>query len=92
MYENQRFYFISVEISTIQKREYVVKTDLDGEKNLFENYKNKVIKPNEEEINLNNRSRSAKLRFVTRSENDFCYPNEFKEKFLQYLELENKHV
>ena len=66
--------------------------DLDGEKNLFENYKNKVIKPNEEEINLNNRSRSAKLRFITRSKNDFFYPNEFKEKFLHYLELENKHV
>jgi 16S rRNA (cytosine1402-N4)-methyltransferase len=66
--------------------------DLDGEKNLFENYKNKVIKPNEEEINLNNRSRSAKLRFVTRSENDFFYPNELKEKFLHYLELENKYV
>ena len=66
--------------------------DLDGEKNLFENYKNKVIKPSEEEISLNNRSRSAKLRFVTRSENDFFYPNEFKEKFLHYLELENKYV
>jgi 16S rRNA (cytosine1402-N4)-methyltransferase len=66
--------------------------DLDGEKNLFENYKNKVIKPSEEEINLNNRSRSAKLRFVTRSQNDFFYPNEFKEKFLHYLELENRYV
>ena len=55
---------------------------------LFENYKNKVIKPSEEEINLNNRSRSAKLRFVTRSQNDFFYPNEFKKKFVNYFELE----
>jgi len=66
--------------------------DLDGEKILFENYKNKVIKPSEEEISLNNRSRSAKLRFVTRSKNDFFYPDEFKKKFLHYLELENRYV
>ena len=59
---------------------------------LFDEYKNKLFRPSDKEISQNIRSRSAKLRFITRSKNDFFYPNEFKEKFLHYLELENKYV
>ena len=66
--------------------------DTDQEKTLFENYKNKVIRPNSDEIESNNPSRSAKLRFVTRSKNNFFYPTNFKNKFLHYLELENRYV
>ena len=66
--------------------------DIDREKILFENYKNKVIRPDRYEIENNNASRSAKLRFVTRDEENFFYPIEFKNKFYKYLELENRYV
>jgi len=59
---------------------------------LFENYKNKVIRPTSEEIKLNPPSRSAKLRFVTRNKENFFYPEELREKFINYLELESRHV
>ena len=66
--------------------------DTDQKKILFENYKNKIIRPNSREIENNNPSRSAKLRFVTRSKDNFFYPADFKKKFSHYLELENKYV
>ena len=66
--------------------------DTGQRKILFENYKNEVIRPTISEIKENNPSRSAKLRFATRSKDDFFYPSDFKNKFLHYLELENRHV
>ena len=62
------------------------------EKTLFENYKNKIIRPTEKELKENNPSRSAKLRFATRSQSDFFYPKEFKKKFIHYTDLENRDV
>lgn len=59
---------------------------------LFKNYKNKVIKPGLEELQENNPSRSAKLRHAIRSNHSFTYPEEFKKKFLHYLELEKINV
>ena len=59
---------------------------------LFENYKNKVIKPSIKEIEINSPSRSAKLRFATRSKDNFFYPEDLKNKFSNYLELENRYV
>ena len=55
---------------------------------LFEAYKNKVYTPAKNEIYLNNRSRSAKLRFAIRSKNEFLDPRELKKKFKKYLDLE----
>ena len=55
---------------------------------LFEAYKNKVYTPEKNEIYLNNRSRSAKLRFAIRSKNEFLDPVELKKKFKKYLDLE----
>ena len=37
------------------------------DKALFDDYKNRVLRPSEEELNKNNRSRSARLRFAIRS-------------------------
>jgi len=62
------------------------------EKTLFENYKNKIIRPTEKELKENNPSRSAKLRFATRSQSDFFYPKEFKKNFIHYIDLENRDV
>ena len=44
------------------------------------------------EIKENIRSRSAKLRYVTRNNNSFFYPNEFKKKFVNYFELEGSRI
>ena len=44
------------------------------------------------EIDQNNRSRSAKLRYAIRSKNKFSYPHELIEKFKNYLNLEAINV
>ncbi len=59
---------------------------------LFEKYKNKILKPSNEEINQNIRSRSAKLRFAIRSKNNFEYPFDLIKKFKNYLDLESINV
>jgi 16S rRNA (cytosine1402-N4)-methyltransferase len=59
---------------------------------LFDEYKNKTFRPSKKEIDLNSRSRSAKLRFAVRSENKFVQPNEFVKKFKRYLDLEAINV
>ena len=48
----------------------------------------KPLTPSKNEINKNVSSRSAKLRYAIRNNNSFVYPNEFKKKFENYLELE----
>jgi len=55
---------------------------------LFDEYKNKVFRPSKDEVEQNNRSRSAKLRFAIRSSNDFEYPKDVIKKFKKYLDLE----
>ena len=59
---------------------------------LFEIYKNKTIKPNSQEVEENNPSRSAKLRYVVRSKDNFIYPEDLEKKFFHYLELEKTYV
>ncbi len=55
---------------------------------LFNEYKNKVLRPSKQEIDQNSRSRSAKLRFAIRSSNKFEYPIDLIKKFKKYLDLE----
>ena len=59
---------------------------------LFEEYKNKVLRPSKKEIRQNSRSRSAKLRFAVRSNNKFEYPKDLIKKFKKYLDLEAINV
>ena len=59
---------------------------------LFEEYKNRILRPSKKEINQNNRSRSAKLRFAIRSKNIFEYPYDLIKKFKNYLDLESINV
>jgi 16S rRNA (cytosine1402-N4)-methyltransferase len=59
---------------------------------LFKEYKNKVLKPTEQEVDKNRRSRSAKLRYAIRSKNQFSYPDELIKKFKKYLDLEATNV
>jgi len=62
------------------------------ETNLFEEYKNKILQPSQDEIYKNSRSRSAKLRFAIRSKNKFKYPDDLINKFKKYLDLEKTIV
>jgi 16S rRNA (cytosine1402-N4)-methyltransferase len=64
----------------------------DNENFLFEEYRNKVLKPSKKEIDQNNRSRSAKLRYAIRSKNKFIHPYDLEKKFRKYLDLESINV
>jgi 16S rRNA (cytosine1402-N4)-methyltransferase len=55
----------------------------------FEKYKNNFLTPGPEELVQNPASRSAKLREAVRTEQEFIYPKEFKEKFRKYTDIEN---
>ena len=55
---------------------------------LFDEYKNKVFRASKREIEQNSRSRSAKLRFATRSNNKFEYPQDIIKRFQKFLDLE----
>ena len=44
------------------------------------------------EINKNKPSRSAKLRFAIRSNNNFIYPEDLIKKFSKYLDIEAINV
>ena len=59
---------------------------------LFEKYSNNIIKPTKIEVQKNNPSRSAKLRFATRSKNHFFDPIELTQKYKNYLEIEAINV
>ncbi len=65
---------------------------IKNEEILFEDYKNKIIKPKEHEIKENISSRSAKLRYAIRSKDNYFYPEELKKRFADYLNLESEHV
>ena len=56
---------------------------------LFEKYNKKVIKPSQNEIDINKPSRSAKLRFAVRSRNQFIFPTDLIQKFQKYLSIES---
>ena len=46
------------------------------------------MRPSENELKKNPASRSAKLRYALRNQNDFQNPIELELKFKKYLELE----
>ncbi len=85
-----KFFFTNFSANKSRGSRYY--SDTDQRKILFENYQNKIIRPTIAEIEENNPSRSAKLRFATRSKDNFFYPSDFKNKFFNYLELGNRHV
>ncbi len=66
--------------------------DINNTNVLFEKYINKIIRPSKREIDKNNPSRSAKLRFAIRSDDPFVYPVNLIKKFKIYLDLEATNV
>ena len=55
---------------------------------LFRIVNKKPLIPDSSELKNNIRSRSAKLRYAIRNNSPFFYPEDFKEKFKNYLKLE----
>jgi len=56
--------------------------------NLYKFFSKKPLTPDNNELEENVKSRSAKLRYAIRNNNSFFYPEEFKEKFMNYFKLE----
>ena len=64
----------------------------ENNSNLFKLISKKPLVADITEINENIRSRSAKLRYATRNNSPFFYPNEFKNKFINYFKLEGGKI
>ena len=64
----------------------------EEEKIFFGSSRKNLLKPSDEEINVNPRSRSAKLRFATRISSEFSNPDDLKIKFNKYINLEKTNV
>ena len=85
-------YFFSNFSSSRSKPSRYFPENKENNISLFEKYKNKIFKPSKLEIIKNPPSRSAKLRYATRSKNKFIYPVELVNKFKRYLDLERSNV
>ena len=85
-------YFFTNYSSNRSKPSRYLPENQNDQLSLFENYKNEILKPSIKEIKKNSPSRSAKLRYAIRSNNEFIYPQELKKKFKKYLELEQLHA
>jgi len=59
-----------------------------SKQSLFKFFSKKPFTPDEKELSQNISSRSAKLRYATRSDSPFFYPSDFKKKFSNFLTLE----
>ena len=86
-----KYFFKNFSRNKSRPSRYIPEKNSDRE-TLFEDYINTVIRPSKKEISKNNPSRSAKLRFATRSKSKFFYPDNFVSKFYKYLNLENINV
>ncbi len=87
-----KYFFSNFSVNRSKPSRYVPENKQDTNIFLFDQYKNKIFKPSNVEIVKNSPSRSAKLRYATRNNNQFIYPNELISKFKKYLNLESSHV
>jgi len=67
---------------------YVPSEKKNNSKTLFFLKSNSALIPSKDEIIKNRASRSAKMRFAVRNENNFFYPDLFADYFKDYLTLE----
>ena len=86
-----KYFFNNFSKNRSRPSRYFPEDNING-LSLFEKYTNKVIRPSIKEINQNRPSRSAKLRFATRSGNDFVYPKRLINQFSNYLNIEDINV
>ena len=86
-----KYFFSNFSTNNSKPSRYLPEKD-ESSTALFEEYKNKILKPTKKEIDKNSRSRSAKLRYAIRSKNKFSHPSELIKKFKRYLDLEAINV
>ena len=86
-----KYYFKNYSSNRSNPSRYMPETKQNN-LNLFENYKNKTIQAQNLEVKKNPQSRSAKLRYATRSKNTFYIPKDLKLKFEKYLKLEKNYA
>ena len=88
-----KYFFSNFSSNRAKPSRYFPENNNDKEDiTLFDEYKNKILKPSLQEIIKNPPSRSAKLRYAIRSKNIFFYPENLITKFKRYLDLESSHV
>ena len=83
-----KYYFTNYSSNKSNPSRYMP-TENNQKNSFFEKYKNNFLTPSIEELIKNPASRSAKLRKAIRTEQEFIYPEEFKEKFKKYIDIEN---
>jgi len=86
-----KYYFTNYSSNKSNPSRYMP-TENNQKNSFFEKYKNNFLTPSPEELVRNSASRSAKLREAIRTEQEFIYPKEFKEKFKKYLDIENAAI
>ena len=74
--------------SNLQKNPSRYLPSKESKFSLFKEISKKPQVANIKEIKENIRSRSAKLRYAIRNDKSFFYPEEFKQKFASYFEME----
>ena len=83
-----KYYFTNYSSNKSNPSRYMP-TENNQKNFFFEKYRNNFLTPSPEELVKNPASRSAKLREAVRTDQQFIYPREFKEKFKKYIEIEN---
>ena len=83
-----KYYFTNYSSNKSNPSRYMP-SENNQKNSFFEKYKNNFLTPSPEELVKNPASRSAKLREAVRTEQEFIYPKEFKEKFSKYIDIEN---
>jgi 16S rRNA (cytosine1402-N4)-methyltransferase len=83
-----KYYFTNYSSNRSNPSRYMP-TENNQKNSFFEKYKNNFLTPSPEELVKNPASRSAKLRVAVRTQQEFIYPKEFKEKFKKYIDIEN---
>ena len=86
-----KYYFTNYSSNKSNPSRYMP-TENNQKTTFFKKYKNNFLTPSPRELIKNRASRSAKLRYATRTEQEFNYPKEFKEKFRRYTDVENVNV
>jgi len=83
-----KYYFTNYSSNKPNPSRYMP-TQSNKKNSFFEKYKNNFLTPSTKELIKNPASRSAKLRYAVRTEQEFNHPKEFKEKFRRYINVEN---
>jgi len=86
-----KYYFTNYSSSKSNPSRYMP-TENNQKNSFFEKYKNNFLTPGVEELVKNPASRSAKLREAVRTKQEFFYPEELKEKFKKYTDIENVSI